>query len=693
MNTGNEDDQPLLPIHGDGNGANKSDDLPGQEEETLHEMEERHEHFRKLSEPFRNRIDVSFLQYASYVIRDRAIPRMEDGLKPVQRRILWSLHKNDDGKFIKVANISGYCMQFHPHGDASITDALVVLTNKRYVIEGQGNFGNIHTGDRAAAARYIECRLTPLARAEIFNDELTEVVPSYDGRNKEPVKLPCKLPLLLMLGTEGIAVGLSARILPHNFPELLEAQIAILKKKPFTLLPDFQQGGIMDASDYQDGNGSIKLRAKIEIRKDSSLVIRQIPFGSTTESVINSIEDATRKGKIKIRSIQDYTSENIEIEIKLSPDMEPEKAIQALYAFTDCETSISSRIVVIKADRPVEMTVSELLRDNTERLVDLLKRELELREQQLLDELHFKTLVQIFVENRIYKLIEDCKTQESVNKAIHDGFKPFRDKMMRDLIDKDVEMLLGVHIRRISLFDINRHRKDMERLFAELDQVKKSLSSLTQYAISHIKDLIKTYKPVYPRLTQLDTFEMVAAREVAVKSLTVGFDSQKGYIGHAVSGRDFQVKSSPFDKIVLIWDDGAYRVIPIPDKLYVGKNLIYMGHYDRKTIMTAAYKHKECSYLKRFNLGGAIQGKDYRLCPEKSKVLLIEEGTPEKIYIKYSPKPGQRIHQQEADPSELQVKSAKAKGNQMTVKKIAKISATRPRGWKDEESGPKLAFG
>ncbi|HIL72539.1 MAG TPA: DNA topoisomerase IV subunit A, partial [Verrucomicrobia bacterium] len=289
----------------------------------------------------RLQIDDNFLQYASYVIRDRAIPKLDDGLKPVQRRILWSLHRNDDGKFIKVANITGYTMQFHPHGDASINDALVVLANKRYLIEGQGNYGNIYTGDRAAASRYIECRLTELARKEIFNDELTEFVSSYDGRNKEPVVLPCKLPMLLMLGADGIAVGLSARILPHNFIELLEAEIAVLRKKPFTILPDFVLGGLMDASDYNDGNGKIRIRARIEVKDKSRLIIRQLPFSTTTESLVNSIEDAARKGKIKIRSIQDFTSENVEIEILLGIGVEPDKAKQALYAFTDCEVPIS----------------------------------------------------------------------------------------------------------------------------------------------------------------------------------------------------------------------------------------------------------------------------------------------------------------------------------------------------------------
>jgi topoisomerase-4 subunit A len=364
--------------------------------------------------PLHRRMDTSFLEYASYVIRDRAIPNLADGLKPVQRRILWSLHQKDDGKFIKVANVVGHCMQYHPHGDASIGDALIVLTNKRYLIEGQGNFGNLYTGDAAAAPRYIECRLTDLAREEVFNDELTEFIPSYDGRNQEPVVLPSRLPLLLMLGTEGIAVGLSSRILPHNFPELIEAQIAILKKQPFKVLPDFPTGGLMDAREYRDGAGSVKVRAKIKVKDESTVVIKELPPTTTTDSLIASIEDATRKGKLKVKSINDFTSEEVEIEVRSPQGVNAEQLVDALYAFTDCEVTIASRLILIRNNRPVEMTVSEVLRANTEQLVALHQRELELKEQKLQEDLHFKTLVRIFVENRIYKKIEACKTNEAV---------------------------------------------------------------------------------------------------------------------------------------------------------------------------------------------------------------------------------------------------------------------------------------
>ena len=438
----------------------------------------------KLELALHRRVNTSFLEYASYVIRDRAIPHLADGVKPVQRRILYVLKTLDDGRFIKVASVTGETMKYHPHGNASIDDAIVVLANKRYLIEGQGNFGNIFTGDPAAAPRYIECRLTDLARTELFNKEITEFILTYDGRKEEPVTLPSKLPLTLMLGTEGIAVGLATRILPHNFPELLEAQIAILKNQPFKCLPDFPTGGLMDARDYQDGKGTVTVRAKIKTKDSSTVVIKDIPPSTTTESLIASIEDATRKGKLKVKSINDFTSETVEIEIRCPQGVDAEKLVDALYAFTDCEVSLTSRIIVIKDNRPVELTVSEVLRENTAQLVELLKRELELKQRQLEDELHYRTLERIFIEERIYKLIEKCKTGEAVTAAVYEGFIPFRKQLVRDIADPDVEKLLQVRIRRISLFDINKHREEMDQVKADLAETQKNLKSLTKYAIA-----------------------------------------------------------------------------------------------------------------------------------------------------------------------------------------------------------------
>jgi topoisomerase IV subunit A len=642
--------------------------------------------------PLHRRMDHSFLEYASYVIRDRAIPNLADGLKPVQRRILWSLHQNDDGKFIKVANIVGHSMQYHPHGDASIADALVVLANKRYLIEGQGNFGNLFTGDAPAASRYIECRLTPLAREELFNDELTEFVPSYDSRGKEPVAFPCKLPLLLMLGTEGIAVGLSSKILPHNFIELLEAQVAILKKKPFKVLPDFPTGGLMDARDYGDGAGTVKLRAKIEIKDDSTILIREIPPSTTTEALIASIEDAVRKGKLKVRSINDFTAESVEIELKTPSGVSPDQLVSALYAFTDCETSLASRVILIKENRPVEMTVSEVLRENTARLVDILRRELELAQHKLTEDLYFKTLVRIFIENRIYKKIEQCRTNEAVFAAVHEGFKPFRQEIYRDLTDPDVEMLLGARIRRISLFDINRHKDEMERIRVELGQVEKNLQSLTKFVIARLQALIRKYTPQYPRLTQLGSFDEVTAREAAFKSFKISYDREKGYLGHKVTGDEFRLDCSKFDKLLLVFRDGHYKVIELPEKLFIGPHLLYCAIPDRDQVITLAYTNREATYLKRFTFGGIIMNKDYECIPSKSKILFFAPGTPDKLFIKYKPAPYQKINQQVCCPGEVLVKGVKARGNQLSIKEVSSINSKQPRGWDSEAPTTQLRF-
>lgn len=641
----------------------------------------------RITGPLKDLVDVNFLQYASYVIKDRAIPDIADGLKPVQRRILWSLHEKDDGKFIKVANITGYCMQFHPHGDASISDALVTLTNKQYLIEGQGNFGNIHTGDAAAAARYIECRLTDLARKEIFNDALTEFVPSYDGRNKEPVTLPCKLPLLLMLGADGIAVGLATRILPHNFGELLEAQIAILQKKTFRVLPDFQQGGLMDVSDYDKGNGKVKVRAIIEKKDEKTLVIREIPYGTTTESLIDSIEDATRKKKIGIRSIQDFTAEKIEITIQLANDEDPDKAIQALYAFTQCETPLSSNIVVIRDRRPVEMDVKEILEHNTAQLLDLLKRELELDKRRLLDELHAKSLVQIFVENRIYKRIEECKTYPEVQKAVLDGVNKFRHLLRRDVTTEDVEMLLEVRIKRISLFDMSKNRKDMDDIAVALEDVEKNLGRLVPYAVSYLKNLHKTYAPLFPRRTKVARFDEIEVRELTAEELTMKLDKANGYFGFGVDG-DEQFKCSSLDRVIFVWADGRYKMMPPPEKLFVDKNLVYAALYDRDKVMTIVYRSHGISYLKRFNFGGAIMNKDYMCTPEQSKILLFSDEAPEQIYVVYEQAKGQRIHQQIFGTKEIVVKGAKTLGVQMTIKDIKNLGIAKPRNWDDTVEGP-----
>ena len=648
---------------------------------------------KELEAGLHTRVDRGFLDYASYVIRDRAIPNLADGFKPVQRRILWALHEKDDGRFIKVANVVGHTMQYHPHGDASIGDALVVLTNKRYLIEGQGNFGNIFTGDPAAAPRYIECRLTELARTEVFNGSITEFIPSYDGRNQEPVTLPCKLPLNLMLGAEGIAVGLSARILPHNFPELLEAQIAILKKQPFKCLPDFPTGGLMDARDYQDGKGSVKVRARIKTRDESTVVITEIPPATTTDSLIASIEDAVQKGKLKVKSINDFTSETVEIEIKCPAGVDAEKLVDALYAFTDCETTIASRIVVIKDNRPVELTVAEILRENTDQLVAILKRELELRERQLLDELHYRTLERIFIEERIYKLIEKCKTNEAVFASVYEGFKPFKRQLVREIVDADVEKLLQVRIRRISLFDINKHREEMEQTKAELETTRKNLKGLTRHVIGHLEALLEKYGPLYPRLTTKSArHEEVDVKAAAFKAFKVSYDRESGYVGYKVSGEEFRLECTKFDKILLVFKDGTYKVSELPEKLFVGPELFYCGLPDRENIFTCAYTDRNASYLKRFKFGGTILNKAYLCIPEKSRILFFAAETPKILYIRYKPAPHQKISQQTCEPDQVEVKSPKTRGRQISFKDISSVTAEPTRGWDETAATTKIVF-
>jgi topoisomerase IV subunit A len=645
-----------------------------------------------IEQALHKRVNTSFLEYASYVIRDRAIPNLEDGLKPVQRRILWALRRMDDGRLIKVATVSGEAMKYHPHGQAAIDDALVVLANKRYLIEGQGNYGNIYTGDPAAASRYIECRLTDLARNELFNDELTEFVPSYDGRNKEPVTLPSKLPLTLMLGAEGIAVGLSCRILPHNFIELLQAQIAILKNQPFKCLPDFLTGGLMDAREYADGKGTIKVRAKIKVKDESTVLIKEIPPTTTTESLMASIEEAVRKGKLKVRGVQDFTAESVEIEVKAPQGVTADQLVNALYAFTDCEVSITSRIILIKKNRPVEMTVSEVLRENTAQLVQLYKRELEAKENKLQEDLHFRTLERIFIEERIYKKIEQCKTNEAVIASVYDGFKPFKAELIRPISDADVDRLLQVRIRRISLFDINKHREEVEKVKAELAQTRKDLKNLTKYVIGRIEGLIEKYAEQYPRLTKSSRYDEVEAKEAAFKAFKVSYDREKGYVGFKAGGEEFRVDCTHFDKLLMVFKDGHYKMIELPEKLFIGPDLVWLGVPERDRVFTVCYSNRDAAYIKRFTFGGMILDKEYFCIPEKSKILFFASDTPEKLFIKYKPAPHQKVSQQTCNPADVSVKSAKAIGNQISIKDVGSINAKPPRNWDPEAATTELKF-
>lgn len=636
-------------------------------------------------------IDGNFIRYASYVIRDRAIPEIDDGLKPVQRRILHSLFENDDGKFIKVANIAGYCMQFHPHGNVSIEDALVSIASKQFLIEGQGNFGNIYTGDPAAASRYIECRLTDMARSEIFNYEITDMVPSYDGRKEEPVTLPAKIPLLLMLGTSGIAVGISTRVLPHNLKELIEAQIAIVNKQMFVVYPDFPQGGIMDASTYDNGRGQVSVRAVIEKKDEHTLVIRQIPYGTTTDTLIASIEDAAKKGKIKISAINDFTAELVEIEIVLQQEEDPDRAIKALYAFSLCQLQISSNIVVIKDNKPVEMTVEEILRYNTTRLTYILRKELLLEQKQLKEELHKKTLVQIFIGHRIYKLLEECKTTEEMDTVLRGALASYRENLQHDITVKDIEMLLNIPIRRISQFDLNKNNQEIAVILEGLCDVEKKLSSISQHTIRYLRSLLNKYGDVFPRKTTIARFEDVAVREITATELAVSYERNKGYLGYSVKGEQL-LQCSSFDKLLIVWEDGRYKLMPPPDKLFVDTSVIYCAVAERDREFVIVYTESPFIYAKKFTTGGMIMNKEYRCIPKESAIIMIADDVPETLYVKYTPAPDIKIRQQEFDLSKLPRRDPKSNGIMLTSKTIESVASKQPQDWNKELNGPRGTF-
>ena len=653
--------------------------------------------------PMRDLYDFNFRQYSAYVICSRAIPAIEDGLKPVQRRIMHSLREKDDRKYTKVANIVGHAMQYHPHGDASIGDALVVLANKLwgegrgYLIDGQGNYGSLYTGMPHAATRYIECRLTELAREHIFNSKTTEFVPNYDGRKEEPVYLPAKIPLLLMLGADGIAVGLSTAILPHNFIELLEAEIAVIQKKPFELYPDFQLGGIMDVSEYQDGTGKVKVRAVIEEADKNRLVITQLPWGETTDSIAESIEEAIKKKKVKIRKIHDLTSAEVRIELELQAGENPEKVKTALYAFTTCEKSIASRPIVLDGGRPRAMTISQILQRNVDRLLYLTKREQEIRLEELDALFHARTLDRIFVEERIYKRIETEKTEEGVKNAVIEGFKPFRAELRHDVTPEDVERLLKIPIRRISQFDIDKNREDIEKVLAEEDEVRDNLAHLRAFTVKYLKGLISQYKKKYPRCTQISkgAFQQADVRKLTASELSVKYDKENHYIGTDLRGADELFKCSSLDEILCVWKDGRFKKIQPPDKFFVDKDVmeifLFQQEKDRDKEYTCVYEEPlyGFAYVKRFTFGGLIRNKEYRIAPPKSKILYFAAGCPEHLYVKFKPAKGQKIHQQMFDPKEVAVRGSTARGIQMTTKPIARCSANKGSWWDDSEAPSK----
>ncbi len=628
-----------------------------------------------------------FLDYASYVILERAVPEIYDGLKPVQRRILHAMNRLDDGRFNKVANIIGHTMQFHPHGDASIGDALVQLGQKDLLIETQGNWGNTLTGDRAAAPRYIEARLSKFAKEVIFNPKTTVWKSSYDGRNKEPVTLPVKFPLLLAQGVEGIAVGLASKILPHNFNELIDASISYLKGKSMEIFPDFQTGGMADFSRYNEGlrGGKIRVRAKISQLDKKTLVISEIPFTTTTSSLIDSIISASEKGKIKIKKIDDNTAENVEILIHLASNVSPDQTIDALYAFTNCEVSISPNSCIITDQKPDFISVNKILRLNTDHTVHLLKTELEIRLGELEDQWHYSSLEKIFIENRIYLKIEDCETWECVISTIDNGLKPFQKLLKRKVTEEDIVRLTEIKIKRISKYNAFKADEQIKGIENEIEEVSNHLSNLIDYTINYFQQIKKKYGKGRERKTEIRNFDNIEASNVAVANSKLYIDKEEGFAGTALKKNDYVTECSDIDDIIVFRNDGSMFVTKVANKFFVGKGVIHIDVFkknDDRTIYNMVYQDgkRGNAFVKRFAVVGVTRDKEYDLTQgnEESKVLYFTanpNGEAEVVKVNLRAKPKLKKLSFEFDFSELAIKGRSARGNILsknTIKNIVK---------------------
>jgi topoisomerase-4 subunit A len=627
-----------------------------------------------------------FLDYASYVILERAVPHLHDGLKPVQRRILHSMKKMDDGRFNKVANIIGHTMQFHPHGDASIGDALVQLGQKDLLVDAQGNWGNLLTGDGAAAPRYIEARLSKFALEVIFNHKTTEWKLSYDGRNSEPVTLPVKFPLLLALGGEGIAVGLASKILPHNFNELIDATIDYLLGKEFVIYPDFPTGGMVDVSKYNEGQrgGVIKVRAKIEKVDKKALIITEIPFGKTTSTLIESIIKANEKGKIKIRKIDDNTSANVEIVVHLVPGVSPDKTIDALYALTDCEYSVSPNTCVIVDDKPSFMGVSSILKHSADRTVDLLKKELEIRLSELREEWHMSSLEKIFIEERIYHDIEECETWEAVIDAIDKGLDPFKKLLLREVTREDIIQLTEIKIKRISKFDVKKADEHIKGIEIELEEVKNHLSNIIPFAINYFRQIKKKYGKGKERKTELRSFDTIEATKVVANNAKLYINYKEGFIGTGLKKDEFICDCSDIDDVIVIRKDGVYLITKVANKVFVGNDILYAQIFlknDGRTIYNIVYQDgKDGSLLaKRCAISGLTRDKEYNLTrgTPGSKIVYLSvnpNGEAEVIKVHHKPKARLKKLMFEFDFGQMNIKGKSSMGNILTKNAVNKIS-------------------
>lgn len=629
----------------------------------------------------KNLFDQNFIQYASYVIRDRAIPELVDGLKPVQRRILHTLLVTDDGRFHKVAGVVGDCMKFHPHGDASIYTALVNLANKELFIDKQGNYGNIFTGHPAAAPRYIECRIRPVTKdILVTNPAITEYVDSYDGRNKEPVMFQAKLPVVLITGAEGIAVGMSTQIMSHNVHEVIEAEKKCLRGEKFQLFPDFQTGGLIDCSEYKDGLGKLITRAKIDSSDDKKIVITELPYGSTTESLIESIEKAAKNGKVKIASINDFTAQSVSIEIKLPRGVYAKDVINSLYAFTDCEKTVYCNLLVIKDNMPVQMTVTEVINFHAKQLKRVLKEELEFEKQQLLEKLHLRTLERIFIEERIYKKIEQMKTEETVIKAVKDGFKPFKEELLRPVTDEDVDHLLKIPIRRISLYDINKNRKEVQAINARIKEINRLLKHLVEYAISYLDGIEGKLDPkTIKRRTTVTNIKTVDVKSVVRRDTPLKYNEDSGYLGTAVSGGEEIMKITPFDRIIYVRKSGIFTVTESPSKVFVGPELRYCGFADKeslsKVLFTIIYRDPKTqfAYIKKCKVAAYIMNRDYFFAPDGMEVLWVDTRKNFEFTLNYVKKPRIKVLQEKFNTSDYAEKGLKAQGVRIASKEVQSV--------------------
>ena len=631
-----------------------------------------------------------FLDYASYVILERAVPHIEDGLKPVQRRILHSMKQMDDGRYNKVANIVGHTMQYHPHGDASIGDALVQMGQKDLLIDTQGNWGNILTGDSAAAPRYIEARLSKFALDTVFNPKTTEWQLSYDGRNKEPITLPVKFPLLLAQGANGIAVGLSSRILPHNLNEICEAAIKYLKGEEFHLYPDFPTGGSIDVSKYNDGQrgGTLKVRAKIEKLDNKTLVIREIPFTKTASSLQESITKAVEKGKLKIRKVEDMTAREVEIQLHLAPGVSSDKTIDALYAFTDCEINIAPNCCVIEDNKPQFLTVSDVLRHSVDRTKGLLKRELEIRKGELEEQLFYASLEQIFIEERIYKgkPFENAKNTDELCEYIDERLTPFYPQFIREVRKEDILRLLEIKMQRIAKFNKDKNEELIARIKDEIAGIEKDLSEMTRVTIEWFEFLQKKYGKDHPRRTEIKSFDTIIAAKVAEKNEKLYVDRKEGFIGYGLKKAEFVQNCSDLDDVVVFYKDGKYKVIKIQDKIFVGKNILHVQVFkkgDKRTIYNVVYRDGKTGpyYIKRFNITSITRDREYDLTlgTPGSKIMYFSanpNGEAEVIKITLNPNPKKKKQNifLDKDFSEIKIKGREAKGNLLTREGIHRIS-------------------